>query len=320
MKLTGRLAEAAVRLMKKHEPDDWQKLCNIIHARSRPWFHERPEIQDDPEKAVLFYLTSNKWMTDPPDWWGAVAFVNKLLETLFLAAQSGEITIIVGRGLETAELPRGRLCAARLGRNVWHLPFDLTTDQVECDGQKYDVVNIVFPMGGDKLVEVARLPHDVVIGALMRIQSVAVPLAEPRLTRATEIALDRRAWERQQSRIAARAQQGETSGEPVLADMGEPHPSTHPESAQSPARASAPRLRAPDVEVRKWYEGTYIPECQTAGKRPSEAKDWAKAKLKFGNKVRRNQIRELRHALAPDDWRIQGRRPSSPNSAENSAE
>ena len=144
--------------------------------------------------------------------------------------------------------------------------------------------------------------------------------AEPRLTRATEIALDRRAWERQRSRIAASAQQGETSGEPVLADMGEPHPSTHPESAQSPARASAPRLRVPDVEVRKWYEETYIPECQTAGKRPSEAKDWAKAKLKFGNKVRRNQIRELRHALAPDDWRIQGRRPSSPNSAENSAE
>jgi hypothetical protein len=140
--------------------------------------------------------------------------------------------------------------------------------------------------------------------------------AEPRLTRATEIALDRRAWERQRSRIAATAQQGEASGEPMLADMGEPQPSTHPESAQSPARASAPRLRAPDVEVRKWYEGTYIPECQTAGKRPSEAKDWAKAKLKFGNKVRRNQIRELRHALAPDDWRIQGRRPSSPNSAE----
>jgi hypothetical protein len=145
LKLNGRLAEAAVQLMKKHEPDDWQKLCNIIHARSRPWFHERPEIQDDPEKAVLFYLTSNKWLTDPPDWWGAVAFVNKLLETLFFAAQSGEITIIVGRGLETAELPRGRLCAARLGRNVWHLPFDLTTDQVECDGQKYDVVNIVCP-------------------------------------------------------------------------------------------------------------------------------------------------------------------------------
>jgi hypothetical protein len=32
-------------------------------------------------------------------------------------------------------------------------------------------------MGGDNLVEIARLPHDVVIGALMRIQSVAVPLS-----------------------------------------------------------------------------------------------------------------------------------------------
>jgi hypothetical protein len=35
--------------------------------------------------------------------------------------------------------------------------------------------------------------------------------AEPRLTRATEIALDRRAWERQRSRIAATAQQGDGS-------------------------------------------------------------------------------------------------------------
>ena len=95
---------------------------------------------------------------------------------------------------------------------------------------------------------------------------------------------------------------------------------THLESDQALARARASRPRAPDVEVRKWYEGTHIPECQTAGKQPSEAKDWAAAKLKFGNKVRREQIRGLRHDLAPDDWRIQGRRPRSTNSAENSAE
>jgi hypothetical protein len=169
----GHLAAAAVRLMKQHKPDDWQKLCNIIHgvpgkmmenygkpdtaefdtrevstlafSRIRPWFHWYPEIANDPEKAVLLYLTSNRWMTDPPDWPDTIPLVNVLLETLFSATQTGEITIYIGIGAETADLPCGRLCKKRLGMNTWHLPFDLAGDQVECNGQKYDVVNIVFP-------------------------------------------------------------------------------------------------------------------------------------------------------------------------------
>jgi hypothetical protein len=103
-------------------------------------------------------------------------------------------------------------------------------------------------------------------------------------------------------------------------DTGNPQLPTHAQSREAPAGTRLPRPRLPNAEVGKWYEGTYIPECQTAGNRPSEATDWAAAKLKFGNKVRRDQIRDLRRALAPDDWRIQGRRPSSTNSAENSAE
>ena len=109
------------------------------------------------------------------------------------------------------------------------------------------------------------------------------------------------------------------SSEPVPLGVGEPQPPTGLEKGQTPTRAGTPRQKAPNADVRKWYEGTYIPGCQTAGKRPSEAVDWAQAKLKFGHKVRRDQIRDLRRDLAPGDWRVQGRRPSSKNSAENSA-
>ena len=172
----GHLATAGVRLMKQHKPDNWQKLCTIIHgvpgqethsygkpgtaafyerevptlrfSRIRPWFHENPEIAADPEKAVLFYLTSNKWMTDPPEWWGTIPFVNELLETLLAATDTGEITICcrisTRKKLKVVELPRGILRAERLGRRMWHMPFDFTTDQVECDGHKYKVVDVKF--------------------------------------------------------------------------------------------------------------------------------------------------------------------------------
>ena len=110
------------------------------------------------------------------------------------------------------------------------------------------------------------------------------------------------------------------SVEPVPAGTVKLQPLTHPESGQPPTRAGTPRPRALDTEVRGWYEGTYIPECQAADKRPSEEEDWAAAKLKFGDKVRRDQIRNIRRDLAPEDWRKQGRRPSSKKSADNSAE
>jgi hypothetical protein len=99
-------------------------------------------------------------------------------------------------------------------------------------------------------------------------------------------------------------------------DIGNPQLPMHAQSSEAAAGTASLRPRLPDAEVRKWYEEAYIPECQTAGKRPSEATDWASAKLRFGEKVRRNQIRDLRRTLAPNNWRIQGRRPSSMNSAE----
>jgi hypothetical protein len=91
-------------------------------------------------------------------------------------------------------------------------------------------------------------------------------------------------------------------------------------NGQTLIRAGTPRPKAPDAEVREWYKGTYIPDCQTAGDRPSEERDQAAAKLKFGDKVRRDQIRDIRRDFAPEDWRKQGRRPNSKKSDENSAE
>jgi hypothetical protein len=102
-------------------------------------------------------------------------------------------------------------------------------------------------------------------------------------------------------------------------DTGEPQPLTRAESGQAPSRAYTSRPKAQDADVQTWYKKTYIPECETAGKQPSEATDWAAARLKFGDKVRRYQIRDLRRELAPTGWRIQGRRPSSKNPANNSA-
>jgi len=76
------------------------------------------------------------------------------------------------------------------------------------------------------------------------------------------------------------------------------------------------RPRASDTDVREWYKEIYIPKCIKDGKQPSEDLDWTAARAKFGNRVRRQQVRDVRHELAPDDWRRQGRRGSSPNSAD----
>jgi hypothetical protein len=106
------------------------------------------------------------------------------------------------------------------------------------------------------------------------------------------------------------------SVEPVPADMVERKSLTHLESGPTPTRPGTWRPKASDAEVQKWYEGTYIPERQAADEQPSEDKDWTAAKLKFGHKVRRDQIRSVRRFLAPTDWRKQGRRTSAKNSAE----
>jgi hypothetical protein len=106
------------------------------------------------------------------------------------------------------------------------------------------------------------------------------------------------------------------SGEVSPTDMDDPQPLTLHDSGQLARRASTARPRASDAEVKKWYEETYIPECEKARKQPPELGDWAAAQLKFGEKVRRKQIRYARHLLAPAAWRKQGCRPSSKNSAD----
>jgi hypothetical protein len=80
-----------------------------------------------------------------------------------------------------------------------------------------------------------------------------------------------------------------------------------------------PRPKLPAADARKWYV-EYVQKCEKAGTEPSEQADWTEAKLKFGDKIRRNQVRDLRRKFAPTAWRKQGRRPSKDNSAKNSAE
>jgi hypothetical protein len=74
-------------------------------------------------------------------------------------------------------------------------------------------------------------------------------------------------------------------------------------------KASSP-LPRPTIAygaVRKWYE-QYLEYAKTRAQEPSETDDWKAARQKFGDKVRRNQVRDLRRELAPAEWRRQGRR------------
>jgi len=76
----------------------------------------------------------------------------------------------------------------------------------------------------------------------------------------------------------------------------------------APARnAALPRPRVSDDKVRQWYIKR-VKQCGVADEKPSEEKDQAAARDEFGDKVRRNQVRDLRHELAPEEWRRQGRR------------
>jgi hypothetical protein len=67
------------------------------------------------------------------------------------------------------------------------------------------------------------------------------------------------------------------------------------------------RPRAADADVRNWYE-CYVQQQKDSGTATSGEADWAAAKVKFGDKVRQTQIRNLRPELTPPSWRKQGRR------------
>jgi hypothetical protein len=93
------------------------------------------------------------------------------------------------------------------------------------------------------------------------------------------------------------------------------------EPAESEPRTGAtdgslPRGTVNDDRVCAWYKAR-IKECTDRGARTGEADDWQAAKKKFGDKVRRDQVRKLRHKLVPAEWRKQGRRPKD---AEKAAE
>ena len=92
-------------------------------------------------------------------------------------------------------------------------------------------------------------------------------------------------------------------------------------SAASPAPADfvknklattipTPRPRARDAEVRRWYE-VYVRDCNESSSQPSEAVDMVAARRRFGERVRREQVRNLRVNLAPPEWRQRGRKKSA---------
>jgi hypothetical protein len=98
-----------------------------------------------------------------------------------------------------------------------------------------------------------------------------------------------------------------------------PSGSTPADAGADGARATSvttggalPRPTMRDDELRRWYA-----ERVKKSEPTSEAADWEAARLKFGQKVRRNQVRNLRRELAPNGWRRQGRRGKP---AANSAE
>jgi hypothetical protein len=81
-----------------------------------------------------------------------------------------------------------------------------------------------------------------------------------------------------------------------------------PRGATKRATVNAfPRPKLSDRELREWYKAR-VNECTERGEHPSEATDWQAARERFEDKVRRYQIRDIRHELAPADWHKQGRR------------
>lgn len=67
-------------------------------------------------------------------------------------------------------------------------------------------------------------------------------------------------------------------------------------------------------KVREWYKSN-VAEWKLGDPIPSEEKDLTDAKAKFGNRVTRVFIRELRHELAPAEWNVStiGRKSKPPS-------
>jgi hypothetical protein len=88
--------------------------------------------------------------------------------------------------------------------------------------------------------------------------------------------------------------------------MQRPKPAATAGGRRRPKRNTSPRAKMPDARFRKWYERR-LNECAEKHEHRSEADDWEAAQAEFGDKVRRDQVRELRRELAPSEWRKRGR-------------
>jgi hypothetical protein len=83
-----------------------------------------------------------------------------------------------------------------------------------------------------------------------------------------------------------------------------PPPDTAIEQATaSSAPSGLPRPTVRNDELRAWYAGQVEKNEPT-----SEAADWEAARQTFDQRVRRDQVRDIRRELAPEAWRKQGRR------------
>jgi hypothetical protein len=72
------------------------------------------------------------------------------------------------------------------------------------------------------------------------------------------------------------------------------------------AKAATPKRYSP-AELRRWYP-TWVKYNVEQGRAPSRDDDLEAAHHKFGNKVHRATLRELRAKLAPAEWIQKGRR------------
>ena len=84
------------------------------------------------------------------------------------------------------------------------------------------------------------------------------------------------------------------------------------QATPSSAPGAMPRPTVRDDELRAWYAGQVEKNEPT-----SEAADWEAARRKFGQRVRREQVRDLRRKLAPEAWRKQGRRRKAAGNSAN---
>jgi hypothetical protein len=157
--LYGCLIEAAVNLAKKHEPAVWQELLDCMSMqRLRFWFpyayphihpdelneEQRREEQRRHEANVKIWLSKKGRMISGPAWPEADKIINRLQEILFLAYQRHEITIFVVKGTGTEPLSPKVLHTEDVSWCELAFPFDFAENAVKCDGQPYEVADVVI--------------------------------------------------------------------------------------------------------------------------------------------------------------------------------